>query len=202
MRQLVFVMGILCAFSLQAQVGIGTTNPQATLHIVGDFKFKPNKTVKATRLVGLNITGDLKEFPLGDDFDIVDGVIEINEVLDANEFLVGNLDQSSTAVSTDRYDNYDIGITSSNQENTIIRLTGETQGFDITGFDHGFDGRVIYVYNAQNHNVTFLPLNANSDPENQIMTIDGNNSGLQGEGVAEFIYSATLQKWIMINKRG
>ena len=202
MKQQLLVLGIFCVFSLQAQIGIGTTDPKATLHIVGDFKFTPNKTVKATRLVGLNASGDLKEFPLGDDFDIVDGVLEITEVLDSNEFLVGDLDQSDNAAVIDRYDNYDIGIVSANQEKTIIRLTGETSGFNITGFDHGFDGRVIYVYNAQSHNVSFLPLNGNSDPENQIMTIDGNNSGLQGEGVAEFIYSSTLQKWIMINKRG
>ena len=200
MKQLALVLGILGAFSLQAQVGIGTTDPQATLHIVGDFKFIPSTSVKATRLVGLNNTGYAREFPLGDDFVIIDGVIEVDES-DANLFYIGDVDQSATAGIT-QYDNYDLGLVDVNEQNTLIRLSGSGGGYNITGFANGFDGRVLYIINAQTNNVTFFPENAASLPENRIQTIDGNNEVLQAQGIAEFIYSEVLQRWVMINKRG
>ena len=88
-----------------------------------------------------------------------------------------------------------------NIDKTVIRVTGETSGYTITGFSDGFDGRIIYYYNSQSHNVTFFDLNSGSDPKNQILTGSGANEGISAEGVAEFIYDGGLEKWILINIR-
>ena len=189
----------LCA--LQAQrVGINTTLPQATLHIGGNFKFSPKTTVDATRLVAVTSTGAVKEFPLGPNFLIVDGALEVSEAVDENIFLVGDIDQSDDAGSG-VYDDFEIGIQEANASNTIIRVTGETSGYDVTGFTDGYHGRIFYFYNAQSVNVTFKNRDNASDFENQIVTGTGTNVGIAGQGVAEFIYDGDIQKWILINIR-
>jgi hypothetical protein len=189
----------LCAIQAQ-RVGINTTTPQATLHISGNFKFTPKTSIDATRLVAVTATGAVKEFALGANFIIVNGSLEVDEALDENVFLVGNVDQSGTS-GMGNYDNYDIGIQQANASNTIIRVTGETSGYNVTGFNNGYHGRIIYFYNAQSVNVTFMNRNNESDFENQIHTGSLGNVGISGQGVAEFIYDGDIQKWILINIR-
>lgn len=181
-------------------VGINTTSPQATLHVGGDFKFAPKMT-DATRLVGVIPSGGVKEFELGDTFNITEGTLEVIPAVDPNIFLIGDIDQSTTASTTSQYNNYDIGLSSTNIDRTVIRVLGETNGYSITGFSNGFDGRIIYYYNAQSNNVTFFDMNSDSDPKNQIFTGSGANEGISAEGVAEFIYDGTMEKWILINLR-
>jgi hypothetical protein len=186
---------------LQAQrVGINTTSPQATLHIGGNFKFTPKTSIDATRLVAVTATGAVKEFALGANFLIVDGTLVVDEALDENIFLVGDVDQSGTP-SLGQYDNYDIGIQQANASNTIIRVTGETSGYNVTGFQNGYHGRIFYFYNAQSVNATFMNRDNASDFANQIHTGSGGNVNIVGQGVAEFIYDGDIQKWILINVR-
>ena len=53
MKKLVLLLLMLTLVNLSAQnIGINTTSPQAKLHIAGDFKFNPETTINATRLVG------------------------------------------------------------------------------------------------------------------------------------------------------
>ena len=186
---------------LSQNVGINTLSPQATLHVGGSFKFQPNTAVVANRMVGVSSTGNVKEFPLSDTFDIQAGKLTVIEHVDTNVFLVGSFDQTPLAPTTTWYHNFDLDLVGSNEFNTVIHITGETNGYGVSGFSDGYDGRVIYFYNAQDHNVTFTNLDSGSDPENQIMTSSGSNEGISNKGVAEFIYDATLQKWVMVNIR-
>ena len=196
---------ILIAFPmctcLSQGVGINTSEPQATLHVNGDFSFDPNLTVTPTRLVGIVQNGGAREFELGDTFNISEGTLQVNETVDPNIYLIGDVDQSPTS-SINQYDNYDIGLGDVNQDKAVIRFTGETAGYTVTGFSGGYDGRIVYYYNSQNHSVTFYNLNADSDPENQIITGSGANVSISNIGAAEFIYDASIQKWILVNLRG
>lgn len=201
MKKLIYFLALLPLTTLVGQnVGINTISPQASLHVNGNFKFVP-KASDATRLVGVIPNGSVKEFELGDTFNISNGTLEVTPAVGPNIFLIGDFDQSLTAPTTTQYDNYDIGVTNINIDKTVIRVTGETGGYNITGFSDGFDGRIIYYYNAQIHNLTFFNMNPASDPKNQIITGSGANEGISGEGVAEFIYDGTLEKWILINIR-
>ena len=201
MHKLIILVLFFPLCVLQAQrVGINTILPQATLHIGGNSKFTPKTSIDATRLVAVTATGAVKEFALSDNFVIVGGSLEVDEAIDENVFLVGNVDQSGTS-GMGNYDNYDIGIQQANASNTIIRITGETSGYNVTGFQNGYHGRIFYFYNAQSANVTFKNRNNASDFENQIHTGSGGNVGISGQGVAEFIYDGDIQKWILINVR-
>jgi len=190
----------LCSVLSQG-VGINTSDPQATLHVNGNFKFDPNLSVTPTRLVGIVENGGTREIVLGDTFDITNGTLEVTETDDPNILIIGDVDQSLTA-PINQYDNYDIGLGDVNQDKAVIRFTGETAGYTVTGFSGGYDGRILYFYNAQNHSVTFNNLNASSDSENQIITGSGSNVGINNIGAAEFIYDASIQKWILVNIRG
>ena len=202
MRIFTYILMMIPLCSAFAQgVGINTSDPLATLHINGNFKFDPNLTVTSTRMVGVVDNGGAREFTLGGTFNITNGMLEVTETVDPNVYLIGDVDQSLTA-PINQYNNYDIGLGDINQDKAVIRFTGETAGYTVTGFNGGYDGRVIYFYNSQNQSVTFNNLNAASDPENQIITGSGANVSINNIGVAEFIYDASIQKWILVNLRG
>ena len=192
---------VIPVFSVFSQgVGINTSSPQATLHINGTLKFEP-KVSDATRLVGVVPNGSVKEFELGQTFNIESGTLEVIPSVDPNVFLIGDVDQSPTASTISQYDNYDIGVSDANIDKAIIRVSGETNGYTVTGFADGYDGRIIYFYNAQEINVTFFDLHSDSDTKNQILTGSGGNEAINSKGVAEFIYDGSLEKWILINLR-
>jgi len=201
MKNITLVLLIIPLVNLFSQgVGINTISPRATLHVNGDFKFVP-KLITATRLVGVMAGGDVKEIALGETFNITNGTLTVTPALDPNILKIGDIDQSSEASSKTQYDDFDIGVANTNQDRAIIRITGETSGYNVTGFTGGTDGRIIYYYNAQGNNVTFFNLNVGSAAKNQIITGSGSNEGISGEGVGEFIYDGTLGKWILINIR-
>ena len=201
MMKITYLLLVLPVLSVFPQyVGINTTSPQATLHVNGNLKFEP-KLSEATRLVGVVPNGEVKECALGDTFNISSGTLTVIPSVDPNIFLIGDVDQSPTAPTISQYDNYDIGLTGSNIDKAVIRITGETNGYSVSGFSDGFDGRIIYFFNAQNNNVTFFDNNSGSDTKNQILTGSGSNEGISAEGVAEFIYDGTMEKWILVNIR-
>lgn len=187
-------------FLLSQGIGINTAHPQAMLHVDGDFKFVP-KITTATRLVGVVANGEVKEITLGSTFNITNNTLNATPEYDANVFLLGNVDQSGTAASVSQYDNFSLRLRKENGNKTILRITGETNGYNVTGFAGGYDGRTIYFYNDQVNNVTFFDNNTASAAENRILTGSGANEGISGQGVAEFIYDGIMQKWILINIR-
>ena len=203
MKKLYLFLFYFCSITIGIgqNVGINTTDPQATLHVVGDFKFVPDSTTITTRLVGTDSSGDILEFPLSNGFNIVNDTLTVSSILNSNIILVGDYDQSPTADIVYSWNNIDLGLWDYNSYNTVIRVRGETAGYEVTGFSNGFKGRIIYFYNAQSHNMTFKNLSSSSNPENQIITGTGGDESINAEGVAEFIYDTILLKWILINIR-
>lgn len=202
MKYFLLIITIIPFCVLQAQgVGINTIDPLATLHVNGNFMFEPKLSVTPTRLVGVLENGGAREFELGEAFNITDGTLEVTETVDPNIFLIGDIDQSLTS-GISQYNNYDIGLGDINSDKAVIRFTGETAGYTVTGFSGGYDGRIVYYFNSQNQSVTFYNLNSASNIENQIITGSGANVSINNIGMAEFIYDASIQKWILVNLRG
>lgn len=200
MRYFIFLAAsLLLGLSSEAQnVGINTLKPEATLHVAGGFSFI-SKGTAAVKLVGLNSIGDFIEFPLGEEFSLVDGTLSVVPALDENIFLVSTIELPA-GTTGGVYNNYDIGIgiNSANSGKTIFRLTGETAGYVITGLLNGYDGRVVYIFNSQSNNVTFEGLDGRSNSENQFLLQNGSEN-MSGQGVAEFIYDGFIKKWVLVN---
>jgi hypothetical protein len=122
MKKITYLILVFPLLTLHCQyVGINTSNPQASLHVNGNFKFVP-KAIDATRLVGVIPNGGVKEFELGDTFNINEGTLEVTPNVDPNIFLIGDLDQSATAPTTSIYHNFDLGITNLNIDRAVIYL--------------------------------------------------------------------------------
>lgn len=203
MKKLLLISMFYCSVTIVMGqfVGINTTNPRAKLHIAGDFKFTPDNTVSATNLIGTDGNGDIVKFPLINGFQIIDNTLIASEMGERNKMYVGVYDQSPVSETTSVYANLDLGIIGTNYLDTVIRVFGETLPYQVTGFVGGSDGRILYFYNNQTNNVTFKNLDPSSTTENQIITGTGGDESIQGEGVAEFIYDVSLQKWILLNLR-
>jgi hypothetical protein len=83
---------------------------------------------------------------------------------------------------------------------SLFRITGPTAAFSITGFTQGKDGRVLTLINATSQILT-LTHQTTSAVANQLNT-GGTNFNLPANGVATFIYNATLLKWVVTNGFG
>ena len=77
MKKITYLFLLFPILTLHSQyIGINTTSPQASLHVNGNFKFVP-KAIDATRLVGVIPNGGVREFELGDTFNISGGTLEV-----------------------------------------------------------------------------------------------------------------------------
>lgn len=83
---------------------------------------------------------------------------------------------------------------------SLFRITGPTATFSITGFANGSDGRILTIYNATSYTLT-LTHQATSSSANQLNT-GGSSTTIASNGVATFIYNATLSKWVLTGGQG
>jgi hypothetical protein len=89
---------------------------------------------------------------------------------------------------------------------SFVHITGPTAAFTTTGFASGFDGKRLVVKSTVNQTWT-ITNDATSTAANRIYTVDGADVVLAAGGgatdiaVAEFVYSATASRWILIAAR-
>ena len=91
--------------------------------------------------------------------------------------------------------NNDINI----QGRSVVRVTGPTGAFSITGFASGTDGQRLTVYNTTAQTMT-ITNDATSTAANRILTLTGANVVLKGDGpsAANFIYDGSGSRWILV----
>jgi hypothetical protein len=80
----------------------------------------------------------------------------------------------------------------------FFRLVNASSGCDLTGFQNGSNGRIIYFLNTSGSNQTFQQENTNSAPENRLI-LGVANKTIGDKGTITFIYSTTLNRWVMIS---
>ncbi|WP_442844831.1 hypothetical protein [Leeuwenhoekiella sp. H156] len=183
-----------------AQVGIGTTQPEEMLHVVGDLKIEGTSPDDAVKLVGADDNGTLTSLPFSRQIRIVNNKIEL---VSSSEYRIGakNLAALLPAGSGNpRIDNLslDLGPGQANEGKTVILITGYDRNITITGFTGGEDGMHIFFYTGLKHNVTFDNLR-HSQEVNQINALANPSVSLTGGGVAEFIYDGVTKKWILLS---
>lgn len=79
---------------------------------------------------------------------------------------------------------------------SIIRITGPTAAFTITGIANVANGKSCVLYNATTQIMTVSNEDANSTAANRIHTMDGANIVTVGEGNVTLFYDPTGARWI------
>jgi hypothetical protein len=82
----------------------------------------------------------------------------------------------------------------------LFRITGPSAAYSIGGFQFGVDGRRITVLNTVAQTLTLANEDASSVAANRITTLTGANLVLSATriSVADLIYDATTQRWIVL----
>lgn len=82
-------------------------------------------------------------------------------------------------------------------DNAFFRMTNASQGTDVTGIANGENGRVIIIINQSGKNITFQEEDYRSLYTNQLILGVANKTIGINQSIT-FIYSSTLQKWVLM----
>jgi hypothetical protein len=82
-----------------------------------------------------------------------------------------------------------------------LRLTGPSAGFSISGFQGGYEGKQLIIFNDAGQTLT-LTNNATSTAANRLLTLTGGDVTIPDQSLIEFIYSVDEQRWLLKNRQG
>jgi hypothetical protein len=80
----------------------------------------------------------------------------------------------------------------------FFRMINAGTGSDITGLQNGENGRIVYLLNTSGSNMNFKEENTNSTAINRLI-LGVSNKTIGINGVIVFIYSTTINRWVMIS---
>lgn len=81
----------------------------------------------------------------------------------------------------------------------IVRITGPTAAFSISGVTGGYTGRLLILYNTTGQQMSIVHESAGSLASARIRTMNGATWSTTGEGLVLLIYSGADSRWLMIN---
>ena len=181
-----------------AQVGIGTTTPQATLHVQGNLRVtNTNNTTTSSSLLGNCAQGDVTSVKVGDGLVLKDNELSAASVSSPTKYKIANIPIITTAPNQN-FDNVNLDLSGANLDIVIFRM-GPLHNYTISGITGGTDGRHLIIYNSSAVNLTINSMSS-LIPTNNIDTL-GSSTSTSGVGTIEFVYDGTLAKWIVINIR-
>ncbi len=188
---------LLCPLFMFSQVGINTTTPLDTLHVNGTVRIENTSSTTSTALMGADSNGTINDVTIGSNLSLTSGTL--------NAFGSASYGIVSVAIpdgpSNEQFDDYDLGVNTTNQNKTVFRLTGRTSNYIFTGISGGTDGRHIILLNISSVNFRLEDEDTSSAAANRIVTLSGNFEATSGQGSAEMVYDSTLQRWVLINYR-
>lgn len=199
MKKLIYIF-VITPFFLNAQVGINTTNPQATLHVDGTFRVSQTTSTTSTKLSGFDVNGNIGEITLGTNLELDGNTLNVAGSTNSNTHVEMATITLPTGSNGEKFHNLDIQLSTTNSSKTAFLLVGRTTSYKITGISGGTDGRRIILFNIINKSLSILNEDEDSLPENRIMNLAGNHS-TANQGAYEFVYSSSLQRWIMLSFR-
>ena len=181
-----------------AQVGIGTTNPQATLHIEGNLRVSnTNNTTTSSDLLGNCAQGDVTSIKVGEGLLLKNNELTASGTGSPTRYNIANIPITTIAPNQD-FDNMDYFLEGVNRDVVIFRLSA-AHNYTISGLSGGTNGRHIIIYNSNAVNLTIDSMSS-SIPANNIDTL-GAATATSGVGTIELVYDGALAKWIVINIR-
>jgi hypothetical protein len=77
-----------------------------------------------------------------------------------------------------------------------LRITGPSSSFSISGFQDGYEGKRLVLYNDTAQTLTFTN-DATSTAANRILTLTGADVSINGPGLAFFIYAVDELRWLL-----
>ncbi|KQC33041.1 hypothetical protein AAU57_06690 [Nonlabens sp. YIK11] len=203
MKQLYFTSIFLVSTLVNAQVGIGTTSPQETLHIEGDLIVEGyNQFENSTMLVGADSQGNLTTLTLNNEL-----TLENNRIQLANSIYygIGRRDLTLLAIgSANRVHNLDLklGLGEANHGKTVIKVSNLPGNIKLTGIQDGVDGQHLFFYHAGKGNIVFLDEQDSASnfslPRNRIKVLAGSET-ISGQGSIELFYDGALQRWVILS---
>ena len=191
-----FVFILLVTSPTFGQVGINTTSPQEALHVNGKIRVDDASGRTSVSVLGVDATGTLNTMAVA-------GALEVhNNTIVASG--TGYYSVVDVAVLTPnpntRFDDIDLGVDAANTYKTVIRFTGQTQSFNLSGIIGGVEGRHIIILNPANVNMGVLNNSIQSSALNRIITYgSGPSESTSGQGAIEMVYDGT--RWVVLNLR-
>jgi hypothetical protein len=181
-----------------AQVGIGTTTPQATLHVEGSLRVtNTNNTTTSSDLLGNGSQGDITSIKVGEGLKLKNNELTNTNTSSPTKYKIVGIPITTTAPNQ-VFDNMNYDLSGANVDVVIFRL-GAAHNYTISGISGGTDGRHIIIYNSNGVNLSINNMSS-SIPANNIDTL-GSATATSGVGTIEMVYDGALAKWIVINIR-
>jgi|GEM_PF-2450599 len=198
-----FLLLMISSVAINAQVGVNTTTPLETLDINGTAAIRDldSNSTNTTVLTGADASGVLGNITVGENLELNNGVLRgtggATRYLPA--IISGDFYQNTTH-------NLDLDLNGANSDRTlfILRGTAGTPGVaTITGIAGGTDGRLIVIKaDVLNFNMFIVNESTDSLPENRFQFNQNPNQSenVNGYGSFTFIYVASEQRWILLNR--
>lgn len=187
-------------FAIQAQVGIGTTEPTKMLDVNGTIMVESaiiDKNVDA--LVAADEDGVLTTIDLGQNLVLNEGRISMRS---SSFYSMGVRDLKNIMVFPGGITNnldLKIGAGQVNEDKIVIKLINTPGNIKITGIQGGYDGRHVYLYQDDKSTLTILNMSNLSLPGNQVDTLTGSSFNISGRGMIELVYDGPTSKWVVIS---
>ena len=202
-------------------IGIGTSAPGKLLSVSGSGG-SAIMDIENTQdsAVSLSFTSSFQTWRIGqnrppDATGVPDAFFIYNENVNSTSLLIapdGNTGIGTTAPNTALDVNGDLALrvnsfTAINGNNnditignsTFIRITGPTQGYNITGIAGGVDGKMVILFNNTTQGMTIEHQSTLSGVPNRIIVSGGLAKTVGGEGICTLIYSNADQRWVVLS---
>ncbi|NND89210.1 MAG: hypothetical protein HKM28_08215 [Flavobacteriaceae bacterium] len=196
---------VFVTFSSWSQVGIGTTNPQATLDVNGTFRVQMRQSdeLQAVKVVGVTEDGVYLDLEMDDNIFIKDNVLSVRErTMDVGDIPV----ISAPAVHNMNMILFPGG---ANRNKTVIKIVTLTAtDIDLTGLNvlTGFatpmdaHGLVVWLYPTTG-DVTLKHEDLLSFPQNRFRLPDNNDVDVRQYEMIRLMYDGEMQRWVRMGTR-